>query len=158
MLGGKPNECDCECHSKPGIMHFEACCSGQCKTCLRWFRNPKHGCVPTSPTLKKAVETWDRFQEAAAAYRQEMKSKFKHTDLGAFRAIVSPDVQADLRLAIPEKPYDLLFIGWSQIRVDETLPEGTIHMVGLRELIRVVDEFERRYGPLPTQVIFPKET
>lgn len=30
-------ECDCPCHHHPAMMHFDACCQGQCAACGRWY-------------------------------------------------------------------------------------------------------------------------
>lgn len=37
----KDNECDCECHINENILHFCACCDGECFACGISFYNLK---------------------------------------------------------------------------------------------------------------------
>jgi hypothetical protein len=56
----KAVECQCPCHAEgSGIIHFAACCDGQCRTCGKWFESGllSHGCpVEHTPPPWTAVK------------------------------------------------------------------------------------------------------
>lgn len=80
-------ECDCPCHYTPGMLHFMACCQGQCEACGKHFLSglAKHfwecGDVATTLQTQAEIAEADATAEAYDRLTPAERALIPQTDL-----------------------------------------------------------------------------